>query len=103
MLEAVEKTSLLTSQLIDSILSQMDSTLAYAKTHIKWYNKEVNELIFSQPYIRPKLLGDRLKITSRTTLTKYFGELVDAKVLGVKKEGKDVFYVNEDLVRILEG
>jgi len=102
MLEAVEKTAQLTSQLIESIIAQMEATLTHAKTHIKWYNKEVNELIFSQPYIRPKLIGDRLNITSRTTLTKYFTELVDTKILSQVKDGKEVFYVNDDLMRILE-
>ncbi|MFP5081695.1 Fic family protein [Pedobacter sp. JCM 36344] len=102
MLEAVEKTAQLTSQLINSILAQMESTLTHAKGLIKWYNKEVNELIFSQPYIKPKLIGDQLNITSRTTLTKYFSELVDAKILSPIKDGKELFYVNNDLIRILE-
>jgi len=103
MLEAVEKTSQLTSQLIDSILAQMDSTLIHAKSSIKWYNKEVNELVFSQPYMKPKMIGDHLNISSRTTLTKYFNELVDARILSPVKDGKELFYVNDDLVRILEG
>lgn len=103
MLEAVEKTALLTSQLINSILAQMDSTLAHTKNSVKWYNKEVNELIFSQPYIKPKFIGDQLNITSRTTLTKYFNELVNAKTLSPIKDGKELFYVNDDLIRILEG
>jgi Fic family protein len=103
MLEAVEKTAQLTTQLINSILSQMEATLAHAKSQIKWYNKEVNELIFSQPYIKPRLIGDQLNITSRTTLTKYFNELVDAKILSPVKDGKELFYVNDDLIRILEG
>jgi len=103
MLEAVEKTAQLTRQLIDSILAQMDATLAHAKGQIKWYNKEVNELIFSQPYIKPKLIGNQLNVTSRTTLTKYFNELVDKKILSPVKDGKELFYVNDDLIRILEG
>ena len=103
MLEAIEKTAELTSRQIDSILAQMDSTLAHAKNSMKWYNKEVNELIFSQPYLKPKLIADQLKITSRTTLTKYFAELVDAKILSPVKDGKELFYVNDDLIRILEG
>lgn len=103
MLDAVEKTSRLTSGLINGILAQMDATLAHAKNKVKWYNKEVNELIFSQPYIKPKLVGDKLNITSRTTLTKYFNELVDVKILSRVKDGKELFYVNDDLIRILEG
>lgn len=103
MLDAVENTAQLTSQLINSILAQMDSTLAHAKSLIKWYNKEINELIFSQPYIKPKFIGDQLNIKSRTTLTKYFNELVDAKILSPIKDGKELFYVNDDLIQILEG
>lgn len=103
MLEAIEKTAQLTSQLITSILNQMESTLDHARKTIKWYNKEVNEILFSQPYIRPGLLGKSLNITSRTTLTKYFSELVDVKILSQSKEGREVFYINDDLVRILEG
>lgn len=103
MLDAVEKTAELTNQLILSILSQMEATLSHGKSHIKWYNKEVNEAIFSQPYIKPKLIGDLLGITSRTTLTKYFNELVDARILSSAKDGKEVFYINNDLIQILKG
>ncbi|MEX1190564.1 MAG: Fic/DOC family N-terminal domain-containing protein [Brumimicrobium sp.] len=103
MLEATEKTSLLTNTRINDILSQMDATLAYGKEKIKWYSKEVNEAIFSQPYIKPKIIGDLLDKSSRTTLTKYMNELVTNKILSQKKDGKEVFYVNDDLLRILGG
>ncbi|MGF1923029.1 MAG: Fic family protein [Bacteroidia bacterium] len=103
MLDAVEKTAELTNQLIISILNQMEATLSHGKTTIKWYNKEVNETIFSQPYIKPKFIGEILGITSRTTLTKYFGELVAAKILSPAKDGKEVYYINDDLVQILKG
>ncbi|MEA1981145.1 MAG: Fic family protein, partial [candidate division Zixibacteria bacterium] len=66
-------------------------------------NKEVNEAIFSQPYIKPKIIGDILGKTSRTTLTKYFNELVNFNVLRPKKIGLEVYYLNDDLIRILEG
>lgn len=103
MLEAIEKTALLTSQLIVSILDQMETTLEHARRRIKWYNKEVNEAFLSQPYIKPKFIGDLLEVTSRTTLTKYFAEIVGAGILQAVKEGKEVFYINGDLISILEG
>lgn len=103
MLDAVEKTALLTNQLINGILDQMETTLEYGKSNIKWYNKEVNELLFSQPYIKPKLIGDILQVSSRTTLTKYVNELVGARILTPSKEGREVFYINDDLIHILEG
>lgn len=103
MLEAVEKTSLLTNRLIDEIAKQMDATLDHGRRHIKWYNKEINEMLFSQPYSRPKMIGEVLGKTSRTTLLKYMEELVRAKILSPKKEGTEIFYLNDDLIRILEG
>lgn len=103
MLDAVEKTAELTNQLIVSIMNQMEATLAHGKANIKWYNKEVNEAIFSQPYIKPKLIGNLLGVSSRTTLTKYFGELVVANILSPAKDGKEVYYINDDLIQILKG
>jgi len=102
MLDAVENTSLLTNDLINQIVNQMEITLEHGRKHIKWYNKDVNEALFSQPYSRPKIIGDTLKKSSRTTLTKYMDELEKAKILTPKKEGKEVYYLNDDLIRILE-
>ena len=103
MLEAVEKTSVLTNNLINEIVLQMEATLEHGKARIKWYNKEVNEAIFNQPYSRPKTIGEALDKSSRTTLTKYMDELVKARILTPKKDGKEVYYLNDDLIRILEG
>ena len=103
MLDALEKTSDLSTNLINEILKQMEATLEHGKAHIKWYNKDINEAIFSQPYIKPKIIGSILEKTSRTTLTKYMGELVEAKILTPKKEGAEVYYLNDDLIRILQG
>lgn len=102
MLHIVERTSSQTCQLIDGILDQMDETLSYGKSKLKWYTKEINELIFTQPYTRSESLAKILGRTSRTTITKYLGELVAAQILRPTKEGKHVFYVNDDLVRLLE-
>jgi Fic family protein len=102
MLDAVENTSQITNELINQIVKQMELTLEHGKKHIKWYNKDVNEALFSQPYSRPKTIGDVLKKSSRTTLTKYMDDLEAAQILIPKKEGKEVYYLNNDLIRILE-
>ncbi len=101
MLDAVENTSVLTNNLINEILAQMDSTLSFGKSKIKWYSKEVNEAIYNQPYIKPKIIGETLGRTSRTTLTKLMEELVAARILTTKRVGSEVYYINDDLVRIL--
>ncbi len=103
MLDAVEKTSVHTNHLIDEIINQIESTLEYGKKEIKWYNKEVNEVLFSQPYVKPITVGNVVGRSSRTTLTKYMKELTDKKILTPKQVGKEVYYINSDLVRILEG
>jgi Fic family protein len=100
MLEAVEKTSVLTEDLIHEISNQTEATLVHGKSKIKWYSKEINELIFSQPYLKSKSLGSIMGVSSGTTLTKYFLELKEAKILFPKKDGKEVYYINEELVRI---
>ncbi len=103
MLDAVEKTSLLTNDLINEILKQMEATLAHGKAHIKWYNKEINEALFSQPYSKPKIIQTLTGVTSRTTLTRYMDDLVEARILSPKKDGKEIYYLNDDLIRILQG
>jgi len=102
MLDAVEKTSLITNEKINDILAQMEETYKYAKSRIKWYSKEVNEVIFSQPYIKPRIIGQVIKKTSRTTLTKYMNELAENKILRPKRVGSEVYYLNDDLLRIIE-
>lgn len=103
MLDAIEQTSQLTDNIINEILEQMESTLGYAKSKIKWYNKEVNELLFSQPYIKAGSIGNVVDKSSRTTLTKYMNELTQYKILTAKKDGIEVYYLNNDLIRILGG
>ncbi|MEL6534077.1 MAG: Fic/DOC family N-terminal domain-containing protein [Bacteroidota bacterium] len=103
MMKGVEQTAQHTNRVIDAILSQMEATLEYAQEELKWYSKEVNEALFTQPYLKPRLLGEVLGRTSRTTLTKYAQELTRLGILTPKQDGKEVFYINNDLVRILEG
>ncbi len=101
MLEGVESTSILTNNLINEILEQMDTTLAFGKSKIKWYTKDVNEVLFCQPYIKANLVGKVLGKTSRTTHGKLMEELVASKMLTRKKYGSEVYYLNDDLIRIL--
>jgi Fic family protein len=102
MLTAVEKTSNHTNQLIDEIMIQLVETYNYAKSKLKWYSLEVNQALFFQPYIKQRFIGEITGAKSRTTLTKYMHQLVQIGVLSERKEGKEVFYVNNDLLRILQ-
>lgn len=102
MMTAIESTARHTNQIIDDILLQMEATFEYAKKSLKWYSHELNQTLFSQPYIKQKTVGQITGAKSRTTLTKYMSQLVKLGILSVKEDGREVFFVNDDLIRILE-
>ena len=88
MLDAVGHTASHTNPLIDDILLQMEATQAFCKTELKWYSKDINEVLFSQPYIKPALLGQFLGRSSLTKLSKYMAELEKRQILSQKHDGK---------------
>ncbi|MBX3164518.1 MAG: Fic family protein [Bacteroidetes bacterium] len=102
MLNAVEATAQHSNQKIDEILAQMEATHKHAQKKLKWYSYELNQALFSQPYIKQKLVGEISGATSRTTLTKYMQQLAELGVLSAQVEGREVFYINDDLLRILQ-
>jgi Fic family protein len=103
MLDAVDTTAQYTNDKIDEILLQMDATYHYANQKLKWYTLELNQALFSQPYIKQKMVGEITGTKSRTTLTIYMQKLTEYKILSARQEGREVFYINDDLVRILQG
>ena len=103
MMRAVESTSKHTNYLIDVIISQMNATLEYGKQELKWYNREINEALFAQPYIKSKVLEKIVQKNSRTTITKYLSQLTSLGILTSKEVGNQTFYINSDLIRVLEG
>lgn len=103
MMQAVEQTAKHSNHLIDAIISQMQATLEYGEKELKWYNRELNDAIFAQPYLKAKIIENIVQKTSRTTITKYLSELTRLGILMPKEVGNQVFYINTDLIRILEG
>jgi Fic family protein len=101
MMEAVERTAKQTNQMIDDIMDQKEATLLLAKSKIPWYSSEFNDLLFSQPYVKQERFKEVLKIKSRTTLVKYANELITHGIISSFYEKKEVYYINNDLVRIL--
>jgi Fic family protein len=102
MMRAVEQTSKHTNQRIDSILSQMEATLSYGRQALKWYTRDINDALFEQPYHTPKTIEKITKKTSRNTINLYIGQLTELGILTPKVISGRTFYINSDLVRILE-
>jgi len=103
MLEAVDQTTNYTITVIEAITLQMRDTYTYTKDKLPFFNKEMLEVMFTQPYIKRKIIGEIAGTKSRTTSTKYMKELCRIGVLTEKREGREVYYVNHDLINILSG
>jgi Fic family protein len=101
MLSAVEETSIWTTEKIKAIRLLMDATVAHvAKTSPKIYNRELVEIIFTQPYSRIGNLVDA-DLAVRQTASKHLKELTATGVLRERKEGRENLYINIRLLDVL--
>ena len=102
MLRAVEVTSNITYQKINSILASKESMLNYIKTTNKKIRKpeQLVDMLFTQPYIKVKHLTDA-KMYSESTARDYLNNLSEMRVLEKKSiEGRH-YYLNQQLFQIL--
>jgi Fic family protein len=101
MLRGVEQTSRETCELVDRILKLMEVTAD--RIHAEQpgiYSKDLVEVIFSNPYCRIRFLEDS-KIAKRQTASTYLQKLSGMKVLTPRKVGREMYYINDGLLRIL--
>jgi Fic family protein len=102
MLRAVEVTSNITYQKINSILASKENMLTYIKTKNKKIRKpeQLVDMLFTQPYIKVKHLTDA-KMYSESTARDYLNNLSEMRVLEKKSiEGRH-YYLNQELFQIL--
>lgn len=102
MLNAVQETSLWTTQKIREIKNSFDKarTLCQCKLPKPVYSTELVEAIFRQPYCRIDVLV-KDGIAKRETASKYLQMLVKIGLLKSKKIGRDKLYLNPALIKIL--
>jgi Fic family protein len=101
MLTAVEETSLWTTAKIRAIRDLMDATVAYVSAAApKIYNRELIEVIFTQPYSR---IGNfvEARLGNRKTASKHLKELVAKGVLEERQEGRENIYINSRFLALL--
>lgn len=104
MLNAVASTARTTIELVQGIREQMaamkreirDGALAEKKI----YSQDLLNNLFRHPYTRIEYLQTDLGI-SRPTATKYLDLLSEAGLLEKIRQGRNNYYVNVDLVRLL--
>jgi Fic family protein len=100
MLDGVEKTALQNIDLIRSIKSLMAEVKRRIKTDTNIYSHELINNIFRHPYTQIKYAQKELGVT-RLTATRHLEELVALSILQKEKMGKENYYINKPLFRLL--
>lgn len=102
MLKAVEHTSKSTIEKISKIKIQLDLTIEKVQNQLpKLYRKELIELLFEQPYSKIEHLVTKLRV-ERKAASRYLKSLEDIGVLKAHKIGREILYVNVDLIEVLK-
>lgn len=101
MLDAVKETAQHTLKMIEEMLALKEHTLIQVKSlSQKLPAFELNELIFSFPYIKIKVLEDR-GLAKRQAASTYLQQLADKGILKPLKVGREIYYVNHGLMKII--
>lgn len=102
MLKAVENTSKDTINRISNIKNQLDKTIIKVQTESpKIYKKELVELLFEQPYSKIEFVVNKLNV-ERKAASRYLRELEKIRVVESRKVGREILYINKDLIEILK-
>jgi Fic family protein len=101
MLDAVEQTSVRTHGQITAILALMESVRERVQREAPGiYSKDLIEQIFKQPYCKIAFL-ERAGMGTRQTCAKYLRELETLGVLTGQKMGREVYFINTALFKLL--
>lgn len=101
-LHAIEKTSINTIAKISSIRTLLDKTIENVQNKApKIYKKELVELLFEQPYSKIDFVVNLLRV-ERKAASRYLRELEDIGIIKSQKIGRDIIYVNTELIEILK-
>lgn len=100
-LQGVAETAAITLQKINAILALKLQTQPLIKEVLKSsYSKELLDILYSNPYIKIKVLEEK-GIAKRQTAATYLKKLADAKILSPTLIWKETYYINQKLMKIL--
>jgi len=103
MLDMIEETSARGSERLGKITTAIDKTAEEIKTKLpKIYSKDLVEILFRLPYTKRQHLIDE-NIGNPKTVRNYLIALEENGFLKSVKVGKEKLYLNERLLKILEG
>ncbi|HBK27466.1 MAG TPA: addiction module protein [Dialister sp.] len=100
-LDAIEQTALHTLQMLKEIRDAKVQLSEEIKEKLpQMYSKELIDLLFNYPYCKISFLV-RENIAKTQTASKYLNTLADMGWLHRVKRGREVYFINENLLRIL--
>lgn len=103
MLEGIIQTARQTTLLITEIKALMQSTKLRIRSELpKIYSQDLINNLFKHPYTKVEFVIDDLMV-HRSTAVRYLDSLVSSQILSKHKLGKDNYYFNSDLYRLLDG
>lgn len=103
MLDGVEKTASETVILINSIKHLMQEyKMLIRSKYQKMYSQDLLNNLFKYPYTKIEFIQSDLQV-SRNTAIRYLEELVKADILVKHKIGRENFYENRELFKLLSG
>ena len=103
MLDAVEATARETRDRIVAIRAALDAALPVAIEAMgRSYRKEAVEYVFENPYTKIGSIMRRMDV-HRTTASTYLQSLERAGILRAIRLGREVYYVNSELMKLLKG
>ncbi len=101
-LEGVEQTSHQTIQLIHSMKELMQQHKNKMRSELpRIYSQDLINIIFSHPYTKIEFLKREMDVKSRITATRYLDELTRIGLMNKIRLGRENYYVNTDLYKIL--
>jgi len=101
MLKAISETAALSLQKIKEIQQLKEEIIVISKEVLKSsYNRDLVDLLFCHPYVKIKTL-EQNKIGHRQTASTYLQKLAKANVLHPMKLGKEMYYINHRLMKII--
>ncbi|MBO9681198.1 MAG: Fic family protein, partial [Flavisolibacter sp.] len=103
MLDGVEQTATESIELIGNIKRLMQEYKQTLRNELpKLYSQDLLNNLFKYPYTKIEFLERDLKVSSRTAI-RYLDALIEKGLLKKQKIGRDNFYLNEELLRLLSG
>jgi Fic family protein len=101
MLDAIVQTARITRERILGIRNLMREGIEQVKQQLpKIYSKDLLELLFRQPYCKIRFL-EEAGIAQRKTASQYLRELERIGMLTPVKAGREVYYLNTALLKLL--